>query len=83
MPKQRFTLSKKHEYLLEQINDIPTIKDIKSAMFFHDYSDFRYNTENILLMIIEELTKNTQLELIGKDISDKAREIFDYYCDIK
>lgn len=83
MPKQRFTLSKKHQYLIEQLYEIPTIHDVDTAGFYHDFSNFRYNTENILLMIIEELTKGTQLESVGHEISGKAREIFDYYCDIK
>lgn len=83
MPKQRFTLSKKHQYLIDQFYKIPTIQDIDTAGFYHDFSNFRYNTENILLMIIEELTKGTQLESVGSDISDKAREVFDYYVDRK
>lgn len=83
MPKQRFTLSKKHQYLIDQLYEIPIIKDIDSAGFYHDFSNFRYNTENILLLIIEELTKGTQLESVGIEISDKARDVFDYYVDRK
>ena len=45
-------------------------------------TDFRYNTEDVLLMILEKLTSGTQLEDIGKEISEKARVIFDYYSDI-
>lgn len=44
-------------------------------------TDFRYNTEDTLLMIIEMLTKGTQQEEIGKEISEKARAVFDYYSD--
>lgn len=34
-----------------------------------------------LLMIIEKLTENTLMEDIGKEISEKARAVFDYYAD--
>lgn len=86
MPKDRFSLSKKHEYLIDKITEIPTIYDIKNAAWSNDAlcgkcTDFRYNTEDILLMIIESLTKGTQREEIGKEISKKARAVFDYYTD--
>ncbi|MBD5534594.1 MAG: hypothetical protein HDQ99_02825 [Lachnospiraceae bacterium] len=86
MPKDRFTLSKKHEYLIDKIEEIPTINDIQNAAWSKDmlngkYTDFRYNTEDTLLMIIETLTNGTQQEDIGKEISEKARIVFDYYSD--
>ncbi len=86
MPKDRFKLSKKHEYLIDKIGDIPNIDDIKNAMWSNDlmngkYTDYRYNTEDALLMILEKLTSGTQLEDIGKEISEKARAVFDYYSD--
>ena len=87
MAKDRFKLSKKHEYLIDKVTDIPNVDDIKTAMWSNDLlngklTDFRYNTEDILLMILEKLTSGTQLEDIGKEISEKARAIFDYYSDI-
>jgi len=86
MPKDKFSLSKKHEYLIEKIGEIPTIDDIQNAAWSTDMlngkrTDFRYNTEDTLLMIIEMLTKGTQQEEIGKEISEKARAVFDYYSD--
>ena len=86
MAKDRFKLSKKHEYLIDKIGDIPSIDDIKNAMWSNDfmsgkYVDHRYNTEDALLMILERLTKGTQLEDIGKEISEKARAVFDYYSN--
>ena len=86
MPKGKFTLSKKHEYLIDKIEEIPTINDIQNAGWSKDmlngkYTDFRYNTEDALLMIIETLTKGTQQEDIGKEISEKARAVFDYYSN--
>lgn len=86
MPKKKYNLSKKHEYLIEKIGEMPTIDDIKTASWSNDLlygkcADFRYNTEDILLMIIENLTKGTQKEDIGKEISEKARAVFDYYSD--
>lgn len=86
MPKDKFTLSKKHEYLIEKIGEIPTIDDIEHSTWSGDmlngkHTDFRYNTEDVLLMIIETLTKGTQQEDIGKEISEKARAVFDYYSD--
>ena len=86
MPKDRFKLSKRHEYLILKINDIPTIDDITLSAWSSDllngkFTDFRYNTEDVLLMIIETLTKGTQQEEIGKEISEKARAVFDYYAD--
>lgn len=86
MPKGKFTLSKKHEYLIDKIEEIPTINDIQNARWSKDmlngmHTDFRYNTEDTLLMIIETLTKGTQQEDIGKEISEKARAVFDYYSD--
>ena len=86
MPKDKFTLSKKHEYLIEKTCEIPTIDDIEHCAWSNDllngkHTDFRYNTEDILLMIIKTLTKGTQQEDIGKEISEKARAVFDYYSD--
>lgn len=86
MPKDRFKLSKKHEYLIDKIGDIPDINTIKSSMFSNDFmtgkfADHRYNTEDALLMIIERLTAGTQMEDIGREISEKARAVFDYYSD--
>ena len=77
MAKDRFKLSKKHEYLIDKVTDIPNVDDIKTAMWSNDLlngklTDFRYNTEDILLMILEKLTSGTQLEDIGKEISEKA-----------
>ena len=85
--KVKFKLSKKHEYLIDKVTDIPNVDDIKIAMWSNDLlngklTDFRYNTEDVLLMILEKLTSGTQLEDIGKKISEKARAIFDYYSDI-
>lgn len=86
MPKDKFALSKKHEYLIDKIGEIPTIEDIAHCAWSYDrlrgiHTDFRYNTEDVLLMIIETLTKGTQQEDIGKEISEKARAVFDYYTD--
>lgn len=86
MPKDKFSLSKKHEKKKKKIGVIPTIDDIQNAAWSKDmlngkYTDFRYNTEDALLMIIEMLTKGTQQEEIGKEISEKARAVFDYYSD--
>lgn len=86
MPKDRFKLSRKHEYLIEKIGEIPTIYDIQHAAWSKDMlygkgTDFRYNTKDAILMIIEFLTKGTQQEEIGKEISEKARAVFDYYSD--
>ena len=86
MPKDKFSLSKKHEYLIDKIGEIPTIEDISHSAWSNDqllgkHTDFRYNTEDILLMIIETLTKGTQQEEIGKEISEKARAVFDYFSD--
>lgn len=84
MPKSKLKLSKKHEYLIDKLCEIPVKEDInKSAFVTGKIIDYRYNTEDILLMIIEEITRNTQLEDVGKEISEKARNIFDYYSDKK
>lgn len=84
MPKDKFALSKKHEYLIEKLCNIPTIENIQHSIWSNDllngmHTDFRYNTEDTLLMIIETLTKGTKQEDIGKEISEKARAVFDYY----
>lgn len=86
MPKNKLALSQKHEYLIDKIGEIPTIDDIVHSAWSNDllkgkHTDFRYNTEDVLLMIIETLTKGTQQEDIGKEISEKARAVFDYYSD--
>ena len=86
MPKDKFVLSKKHEYLIDKISEIPTIEDIVHCVWSNDmlsgkHTDFRYNTEDVLLMIIETLTRGTQQEDIGKEISNKARAVFDYYSE--
>ena len=87
MAKDRFKLSKKHEYLIDKFTDIPNVYDIKNSMWSNELlngtlTDFRYNTEDTLLMILETLTSGTQLEDIGKEISEKARAVFDYYSNI-
>lgn len=86
LPKNKFALSKKHEYLILKLSDIPTIYDITHSAWSSDlmngkFTNFRYNTEDALLMIIEALTKGTKQEEIGKEISEKARAVFDYYAD--
>jgi hypothetical protein len=86
MPKDKFSLSKKHEYLIDKIVEIPTVEDISHSAWSNDHltgkhTDFRYNTEDVLLMIIEILTKGTQQEEIGKEVSEKARAVFDYFSD--
>lgn len=86
MPKNKYALSKKHEYLIDKITDIPDVDTITYAMWSNDlltgkHTDFRYNTEDALLMIIEKLTENTQMEDIGKEIVEKARAVFDYYTE--
>ena len=86
MPKDKFALSKKHEYLIEKLCEIPTIDDIAHSAWSNDllngkHTDFRYNTEDVLLTIIETLTKGTLQEDVGKEISQKARAVFDYYSD--
>ena len=86
MPKDKFALSKKYEYLIDKISEIPTIEDIVHCVWSNDmlsgkHTDFRYNTEDVLLMIIETLTRGTQQEDIGKEISNKARAVFDYYSE--
>ena len=86
MPKDKFALSKKYEYLIDKISEIPTIEDIVHCVWSNDmlsgkHTDFRYNTEDVLLMIIETLTRGTQQEDIGKEISNTARAVFDYYSE--
>ena len=86
MPKNRFALSRKHEYLIDKIVDIPTLEQIAHCAWSNDmlsgkHTDFRYNTEDALLMIIETLTKGTQQEDIGKEICERARAVFDYYSE--
>lgn len=82
MAKQKYTLSKKHEYMIEKCCEIPSIDEIKGDGFMRTVpTNFRYNTEDILLMILENLTKGTQQENITKEIIEKARAVFDYYSD--
>ena len=86
MPKNKFTLSKKHEYMIDKLCEIPTTEDIMNKAWSKDmlsglHTDFRYNTEDILLSVIETLTKDTQMEDVGKELSDKARKIFDFYSN--
>ena len=86
MPKDKFKLSKKYEYLIDKLADIPSIETIAHSAWSNDLlsgknTDFRYNTEDALLMIIEKLTEGTQMEDMGKEISEKARAVFDYYSE--
>ena len=64
MPKDKFALSKKHEYLIDKISEIPTIEDIVHCVWSNDmlngkHTDFRYNTEDVLLRRIETFTRGT------------------------
>lgn len=36
MPKDKFSLSKKHEYLIDKIGEIPTIEDISHSAWLND-----------------------------------------------
>lgn len=88
MPKDKFKLSKKHEFLIEKIGDIPSMDEIQYTKWARDLSngknaDHRYNTEDALLQILEMITKGTQMEEIALEISEKARAVFDYYADRK
>lgn len=87
MAKQRYALSKKHEYMIDKLCEIPSLNDIKSSGLFKDmqngfHTDFRYNTEDILLMVLENITKGTQQEDVAKEICKKARAVFDYYSEM-
>lgn len=84
MPKRKFSLSKKHEYLIDKLGEIPDQEELSHNLLSANIlqgtcSDHRGNTEDILLSIIEALTKRTQQEEIGKEIVQKARAVFDYY----
>lgn len=84
MPKRKFSLSKKHEYLIDKLGEIPDTGEISHGLWSSDLmhggsTDHRGNTEEILLSIIETLTNGTQQEEIGKEIVQKARAVFDYY----
>lgn len=86
MPKNKFALSQKHEYMIDKLCEIPTTEDIRNKAWSKDvlnglHTDFRYNTEDILLSVIETLTKGTQMEDVGKELSDKAREVFEFYSN--
>ena len=84
MPKEKFSLSKKHEYLIDKLGEIPDPEELSHRLFSADTlqgncSDHRGNTEEILLYIIETLTKGTQQEETGREIVQKARTVFDYF----
>lgn len=83
MSKKIGSLSKKHEFLIEKLIDIPTVEDIQNAGWSRDAlfgktENHRYNVEDILLLVLEKLTEGTQMEDIGKELSERARVIFDY-----
>ena len=68
MPKEKFSLSKKHEYLIDKLGKIPDAEDLSRRLLSADTlqgtcSDHRGNTEEILLSIIETLTKGNQQEV--------------------
>ena len=86
MPKSKFKLSQKHELLINKISELPTDDDIHYRNFSHDlltgcHTDFRFNVEDILLSVIEGLTRGTQLEDSGKELTDRAREIIEYFAN--
>lgn len=64
MPKSKYKLTKKHNFLIDKLIQIPSINEIKeSKLMTLQPEDYRYNTEDIILMCIEILTKDTQMEL--------------------
>lgn len=72
--------------MINKCCEIPSLDEIKQSKWSKDLlsgcrTDFRYNTEDILLMVLENLTKGTQQEDIAKEISEKARAVFDYYSE--
>ena len=87
MSKSKYNLSRKHEYLISKSCDIPSLSDIEhpSWLLVGSYEgvlpDYRYNTEAILMDVIMEITKGTQMEAAGREICDKANKIFEYYAN--
>ena len=68
--------------MIDKCCEIPSIDKIKGDGFMKNtLTDFRYDTEDALLMILENLTKGTQQENIAKEIIEKARAVFDYYSE--
>lgn len=89
--EKRFKLSapsKKWEFLLEKISEIPDVDEICSPTWASSLKngvpiDHRYNTENAILMVLEMVTKGTRCESLGRELSDKARKVFDFYSNEK
>lgn len=77
-------ISKKTKMLIDAIVSVPTVEEIATCRFVPSeelMADHRSNVEDILLMVLERLTKNTVNEELGKELSEKARAVFDYYTD--
>lgn len=76
MPKQKYVLSKKHEYLIDYITKLPSLSDDN---FFGGNSDIEKQSRTILICfdVIKMLTKNTKLEHSAIEFCNKAGKIFD------
>lgn len=80
MPKRKFALSKKHEYLIDKIIEIP--EPWERTFGFKEYLNMGENAKNetivILMQVIKKLTDNTALKDTAKEFLDKAQKVFDY-----
>lgn len=76
MPKQKYVLSKKHEYLIDYTTELPSPSDDN---LFGGNSDIEKQSRTILICfdVIKMLTKNTKLEHSAIEFCNKAGKVFD------
>lgn len=82
MPKSKFSLSKKHEKLIEIAVNIPSNKKEMSQLGGERATipiDHRGNAENSLVIALEAISKGTAYQDICCEIIEKCNAIFEYY----
>lgn len=79
MHKAKFVLSKKHEWLIDKLYEIPEPWERNlSPSSLSRGQNARNETVIILMQTIKKLTENTQMEGSARELLDKAQRVFDY-----
>jgi len=81
MPKQKFSLSKKHEKLIDIEVNVPTIQELRSMALSREFTiiDHKGNAEDSLVMALKTISQGTQYEDTCNGIISKCKAIFEPY----
>ena len=79
MPKKRFSLSKKHEWIINATEfEIPEPWESFDQNPLNKGKSAVNQTVNVLMKCIQVLVKNTRMQDSAEELLDKAQKVFDY-----